>query len=96
MYTVKQFGKTSCSALPWPDLAPRADETPDQIIDLTKALINDTGGGVGREDEGGGKKEKLSQSFFLFFFFICALLSRRGMKSSEPVDKATAAEGDVH
>lgn len=50
MYTVKQFGKTSCSALPWPDLALRAGKTPDQIIDLTKALTNDSSEEVGRED----------------------------------------------
>lgn len=69
MYTVKQFGKTSCSALLWPDLALRASDAPDQIIDLTKVLTNDTIEEVGRKGKG---EKKLSQSTFLFY--LCSFV----------------------
>lgn len=66
MYTVKQFGKTSCSALLRPDLALRAGETPDQIIDLTNAFTNHTSEEVGREDKG----EEKAVTVCLIFFFL--------------------------
>lgn len=42
MYNVKQFGETSCSVPPSPDLSLCASAAPDVLTDLVKALNNDT------------------------------------------------------